>query len=569
MEANTPGATIIPIIISSDKTQLTLFRNKAAYPVYLTIGNLPKDIRSKPSRGAHILLGYLPTTKLSHITNKSARRRALANLFHACMRRILAPLEKIGLTGIAMTSADGVTRRTHPLYAAYVSDYPEQVLVTCTKSGDCPIGLQGRNNLGDYDEECPHRDITEVLDVLGQVDELSRTEYTAACKGVHLKPTYRPFWENLPYSNVFTSITPDILHQLLQGVVKHLVSWIKEAYDEDEIDARCARFPPNHNVRVFFKGITPLSRLTGREHADICRILLGLVIDMQLPNNASPGRLVRAVRAILDFVYLAQYPIHSSATLDLLEDALQRFHDNKGIFQDLGIRSDFNFPKLHVLRHYRFLIELLGSADNYNTEYTERLHIDMAKEAYRASNKKDEYEQMTVWLERREKILRHERYIKWRLAGSLQPASALSGSPSSLYRHHESHILMTREPSVKAVSFYALGKDYGAAHFETCLARWIVEYNNPTATTRQVRTLAEGLALHFHHVPVYHKAKFWESDFPRYRHASDEYDVVHAKPSRADKRGRLVPGRFDTVLVNLGDGGAVGVHGKYSNLKLG
>ncbi|EKM50269.1 uncharacterized protein PHACADRAFT_213996 [Phanerochaete carnosa HHB-10118-sp] len=72
VEANTPGDTIILIILSSDKMQLTLFCNKAAYPVYMTIGNLPKDICSKPSRGSQILLAYLPTTKLEHITNKAA-----------------------------------------------------------------------------------------------------------------------------------------------------------------------------------------------------------------------------------------------------------------------------------------------------------------------------------------------------------------------------------------------------------------------------------------------------------------------------------------------------------------
>jgi len=88
------GITIIHIIISSDKTQLTVFRNKTAYPVYITIGNLPKHIRRKPSRQGQVLLAYLPTSKLSHIVNKSARRRALANLFHACMKFILRPLEK-------------------------------------------------------------------------------------------------------------------------------------------------------------------------------------------------------------------------------------------------------------------------------------------------------------------------------------------------------------------------------------------------------------------------------------------------------------------------------------------
>jgi hypothetical protein len=31
-------------------------------------------------------------------------------------------------------------------------------------------------------------------------------------------------------------------------------------------------------------------------------------------------------------------------------------------------------------------------------------------------------------------------------------------------------------------------------------------------------------------------------------------DSVHARPERRDTRGRLVPGRFDTVLVNDGNG---------------
>ncbi|KAH7904457.1 hypothetical protein BJ138DRAFT_993077, partial [Hygrophoropsis aurantiaca] len=45
LDARKLGATIIPIIISSDKTQVTMFRNKSAYPVYMTIGNIPKEIR--------------------------------------------------------------------------------------------------------------------------------------------------------------------------------------------------------------------------------------------------------------------------------------------------------------------------------------------------------------------------------------------------------------------------------------------------------------------------------------------------------------------------------------------
>ncbi len=376
----------MPIIISSDKTQVTLFRNKAAYPVYITIGNLPKDIRSKPSQRGQILLGYLPTTKLEHISNKAARRRTLANLFHACMSAILLPLRRLGVEGMEMATGDGVVRRVYPIFAAYVGDYPEQVLVAGVKTGECPVCPVPRDELGEFTmadsdgEDPPLRDVSRTLAVLATADE-SPIEFMRACANAGIKPIYEPFWRHLPYADIYLSITPDVLHQLYQGVVKHLVSWIKAAYDPAELDARCRRMPPNHNVRLFTKGITSLSRLTGREHGDICRILLGLIIDMRLPNGLSSGPLVRAVRALMDFVYLAQYPIHSNESLSAMEDALQRFHDNKDTFIVLGICTDFNLPKLHFLRHYLLFIYRFGTTDNFNTEYTERLHIDFAKEA--------------------------------------------------------------------------------------------------------------------------------------------------------------------------------------------
>ena len=44
--------------------------------------------------------------------------------------------------------------------------------------------------------------------------------------------------------------------------------------------------------------------------------------------------------------------------------------------------------------------KLFGTTDNYNTEATEWLHIDYAKDAYQATNHKDKFVQMTKWLKR-------------------------------------------------------------------------------------------------------------------------------------------------------------------------
>ena len=91
--------------------------------------------------------------------------------------------------------------------------------------------------------------------------------------------------------------------------------------------------------------------------------------------------------------------------------ANQEFGDNKQNFIDLGIHSDFNFPKGHFTHHYKYLIELYGMVDNFNTEYTEQLHVNLAKDAYCSTNSKDEYPQMTSWLDYHEHILMHDKYL--------------------------------------------------------------------------------------------------------------------------------------------------------------
>ncbi|KAJ7738675.1 hypothetical protein DFH07DRAFT_870477 [Mycena maculata] len=508
VEKDHPGATIIPIIISSDKTRLTVFGNKTAYPVYMTLGNIPKEIRRKPSRRGYVLLGYLPTSKMKNIKNKAARRRVLGNVFHACMAHILARLKPAGATGIPVTSGDGVTRRGHPIYATFVGDYPEQCLITAIKTGECPTCEVLRDELGE-ETGFPLRDLENILPALDTLDE-GPTIYARACADAGIKPIYRPFWEGLAYTNIFRSISPDVLHQLYQGIVKHLISWVKSACGEAEIDARCRRLPPNHNIRLFMNGITDLNRVTRKEHDQISRFLLGIIIDVQLPDGLSSVRLLAAVRGALDFLHLAQYPMHTSETLSHISDTLRRFHDNKNIFVELGICPDFNLPKLHSCAHYIMHIKLFGTTDNYNTEYTEHLHIDLAKDAYRSTNFKDKFPQMTLWLERKEKIFRHEKYIQWRLDGSPAPPT---------------------HPTHKAVRIDTLVADYGATLFRDALTRFIIE------------TQAASVTLHFNRVP----------DFV--------VDSIHVQPRKSLRSGKELPGRFDIVLVNDGSGELTGVAG--------
>jgi hypothetical protein len=451
------------------------------------------------------------------------------------MAKILRPLEQAGINGIELATGDGVVHRCHPLVAVFVGDYPEQCLVSCSKH--CPVCPIGRERLGE--NHClPPRDLDPILETLHSVHD-GPTAYTKACKDAGIKPVVDPFWANLPYVDIYQSITPDILHQLYQGVVKHVVSWVCDAFGSAEVDARCRRLPPNHNIRIFSKGITSLSRVSGKEHADMCRILLGLIVDMRTLEGTSATRLVRAVRGVLDFLYTAQFPSQTDETLVLLTESLTAFHNNKDIFIELGIRDAFNIPKIHSMQHYVRSIRNYGATDNYNTEYTERLHIDLAKDAYKSTNSKDEFTQMTLWLERREKVIRHAAFIQWQLSGRPLPLPPLARNP---------HLQMTRNPT-QTISFTKIASDYKAPFFYEALQMVVAEYQHPSASQAHLNYLAPKIAIPFLSVPLFHKIKFWNQDPYRRPDCSDVLDVAHIRPRRKGKRGWILP-RFDTVLVN-------------------
>lgn len=137
-------------------------------------------------------------------------------------------------------------------------------------------------------------------------------------------------------------------------------------------------------------------------------------VFVALISGAIPHAALQAVRAILDFIYLAQYPSHSTTTLQRLQEALKRFHSHKQIFIQTHIREHFQIPKVHAMEHYVASIQSRGTADGFNTELPERLHIDLTKDGYRASSRRDYTIQMTRWLTRQEKIFAFSAYLRWR-----------------------------------------------------------------------------------------------------------------------------------------------------------
>ncbi|KAG9084408.1 hypothetical protein FRC06_004093 [Ceratobasidium sp. 370] len=338
-------ATAMPVIVASDATQLSVLSgSKKAWPVYLTIGNISKDLRRRPSQRATILVGYIPVTDLKCIADETKRRERQWSLFHTCLAKILAPLREVCVAGVDMVCADGGIRHVHPILAAYIADWPEQCTVACTMTSRCPVcSIQYHERGG----AAPGLLRTKhgALRAL----KLEKDGYSVLREGLGMRRTW-PFWLDMPFANGGQLITPDLLHQLHKGVFKsHIVKWCTRLLTADEIDRRFMGMTNHHGIRHFKWGLSKITQWTGNEAKAIAKVFLPVIAGSQ------PSEAVGAARSIIDFMFLAHLPQIDETDLAEMEADLASFHDYKHIFKStkaLQSQKGFNgIPKIHMAFH--------------------------------------------------------------------------------------------------------------------------------------------------------------------------------------------------------------------------
>ncbi|KAF8594839.1 hypothetical protein BDV93DRAFT_565013 [Ceratobasidium sp. AG-I] len=368
-------ATILPLIVATDQTVLSVMcGGQKAYPVYVTVGNINKDARRKPSKRAMALLVYLPVDAFEDITNDAKRRRLKAELVHRAMEKMLATLCKASKNGVEMWCPDGRLRRVFPRVAAYTADWPEQNLQSCTSEGSCPVCKAQYTGRGNLEVEADLRTRTETL---GAICLYWAQNNTAELTALRLKVIW-PWWGDLPHVNLATCFTPDLLHQLYQGVFKtHLLRWLKHLVGDSKLDERFMAMPQAEGMRHFTKGITRIGQWTGHESKQMMAQIMPVVIG-DLGNEVG-----QMVLAIVNFMFKAHGSSMTETDLKEMEADLATFHRLKNLLVAQGVyQSSTRFdklPKLHMLKHYVHTIRQLGTPDGYNTETPEHLHIEYAK----------------------------------------------------------------------------------------------------------------------------------------------------------------------------------------------
>ncbi|KAG8780267.1 hypothetical protein FRC12_023265 [Ceratobasidium sp. 428] len=403
-------ATIIPLIFASDPTTVAIMcGGQKVYPVYAAPANITKGSRRKINRRAMSLVGYLPVDAFEDIENDDERRRLKAELIHRAMDKIMAPLEKVWESGVEMWCSDGRLRRVFPRIAAYIADFPEQSLQSCTSEGSCPMCKTKYAGRGKDVDPIALRDKEETTGLLRAYFAQPHRN-VAELAPLSLKPVW-PWWGDLPDFNLPTCFTPDLLHQVHQGIFKtHLLRWLKHLVGAKKMDERFVSMPLAAGMRRFAKGITGISQWTGRESKQMAAQILPVVIG-----NLRSLEVAKMVIALMNFMFRSELSSLSETDLREMEADLETFHRLKDALVVQGVyESSARFdriPKLHMLRHYAYMVRQLGAPDGYNSEGPEHLHIEYAKVPWRASNKVEPLPQMVTYIQRQEAIRLHRAYL--------------------------------------------------------------------------------------------------------------------------------------------------------------
>ena len=388
--------------------------NHVSHPLVITLANLDVDVRMKSSFNSLTLLVLLPVPKFTGV--KKALHRVLENrVTHACLDLICGPLKQVSHSGTWMSDFIGDLRWCYTPLVGYIADTPEAGALTGVAGKTSHITTATGSQFGD-DHRHPPRTSSSILASLAtlssSIDPWNVAAYTQEAKTVHrLNGVHRPFWRDwvLPTGALLDPqhIFPiEILHHFHKRFWDHDMKWCIRAVGEDEIDLRFSVIQPRCGTRHFSLGVSSLKQVTGREHRDLQRYILGIIA------GAVPDEFTICMRALLDLHYLAQMPHVPIDALEEIEAALKIFHDYKKIILDSGYRvgkknspiNHFEIPKLELLHSVVAAIKWSGSLPQWSADRTERSHIDMIKKPKSRTNGIEYNSQICRSLDRSEKL---------------------------------------------------------------------------------------------------------------------------------------------------------------------
>jgi hypothetical protein len=350
------GATIVPLIVSSDETMLTDHSgDQKAWPMYLSIGNIDSTVRNRPNMLAQVVVALLPVPpKLSRgsTTKRQAESQLNQKFLTAVIATILQPLMAFQHTaelqdGTLWPCSDGQVRRCWPILSSWLADHMEYANLMGVKYNSCPkcfLPTQKLGSLVDPDELDEYRRRATVFEpqyksYCNQPDADRRRELEEWFTAHSVRPAPCVLW-NFPYSDAYDLHRPDILHNVYLGMYQHIMSWINgflEKYDRmKDFETVWRAIPAYPEFRHPKRGYSQVSQWSGKEMRNFGRILYpALAAALHSPKigqRKAFSQVLACVRGLVYWSMVVQYPAQTTETINYMHDYLEEFHENKEVF---------------------------------------------------------------------------------------------------------------------------------------------------------------------------------------------------------------------------------------------
>ncbi|KJA24333.1 hypothetical protein HYPSUDRAFT_136390 [Hypholoma sublateritium FD-334 SS-4] len=337
----------------------------------------------KSSNHAFLLLALLPVPKFIHC-KKRIQGLLQDRLIHECLDYVLQPLKTAASIGIMMSDPLGSRCFCFTPLAAYIVDTPESTLLAGVSGKTSSVTMATYKQFGDsfcHEPRTASTTLAQLHSIEAEIDPWSVEEYFEAAMKFRLNGVHRPFWADWPLSDPSVFLTPEPLHHWHKVFWDHDAKWCINAVGAAELDFRFSVLQPHTGLRHFDEGISALKQVTGREHREIQRHIIGIIAD------AVPANFLISLRALMDFRYLGQSLEIDHNICLRMDVALQEFHSHKKAIISAGaclgkgtkVIDNWRIPKLEFLQSVVPNIQQNGIAQQWSADGTERAHIEVIK----------------------------------------------------------------------------------------------------------------------------------------------------------------------------------------------
>ncbi|KAL4065534.1 hypothetical protein V8B97DRAFT_2025692 [Scleroderma yunnanense] len=363
-----PGHSFLGIVGASDKTPLTIGTgNKEMHPLLLSVANIHAGVRTKATSHSFALTAYLPIPKFCNVS-PAVQAVLSARIYHFAVSIVMKNLMVANRDGKVMSDPMGNLRVMHTPLVAWIADYPEQLLISCVSSKNSPISLATAEQFGDP--------MSQPLRLRQHTLQAIREAY---CLTKRLNGVVKPFWGEWGNTCPSRFLTLDALHQWHKFLFDHCLRWVINIIGGEELDHR-------------------LAQCTGHEHRDLEKVLPAVAA------GALPDDVLCALRAITEFIFLAQSLFHYDETIHALNEALCEFHHYKSSILIAGGRlgmdgplNHFQILKLELAQHVVRSIYEMSAPYQWSSDITERCHITHVKTPYRCCRFLDRQEKQRLF----------------------------------------------------------------------------------------------------------------------------------------------------------------------------